>query len=54
MSDEEFLGTRNFSFWKDLHLVEKNIDENNQIIDELNLNDKINSNDYKKPKIKKV
>ncbi len=50
MSDDEFLDIRDFKFWKQFHLMEKIKKENNQILDEIKIHDKIEI----KPKMKKV
>ncbi len=50
MSDDEFLDQRNLSFWKQLHLIEKIMKENSKIIDDLDLNEKQENNQF----IKKI
>ncbi len=54
MSNDDFLNQRDFQFWHQFHLQEKAKKENTQIIDELNLTDKIYKNKSIKLRIKKV
>ncbi len=54
MTDDDFCNQRDFQFWYQFYLQEKIIKENTQIMDNLNLDDKIEKNHSIKPRIMKV
>ncbi len=54
MSDDEFLDQRNFSFWKQFHLIEKANKENKKILDDLFLDENQANEVSTKKKVKKV